>query len=50
VPAIPYKSICNIKTHIKVKITMKLNIGTSQNIVGGCLQGELTELEKGRIY
>lgn len=37
-------------SHIKVKTTLKLNIGTSHNIAGGCLQEEMKKLEKGRIY
>ena len=37
-------------SHIKVKTTLKLNIGTSHNIAGGCLQEEMKKLETGRIY
>lgn len=36
--------------HIKVKTTLKLNIGTSHNSAGGCLHQEMKKLEKGRIY
>jgi hypothetical protein len=37
-------------SHIKVEITVKLNIESSQNIAGGCLQEEMKKLEKRRIY
>lgn len=42
--------ISKLVSHIKVKTALKLNTGTSHNIVGGCLQEEMKKLEKGRIY